>query len=77
MVVVTGVQEDTATPQVGHRFVPGSSVSPHVEQRMIFGPPVEIRTSYLVPYDNSQPKIHQTRPGKPLSSTRKGGHARY
>ncbi len=34
---------ETATPQVGHRVVPGSRFSPQVEQRMVVGSPVEGR----------------------------------
>jgi hypothetical protein len=59
MDVAMGVHEDTATPQVGHRPAPGSRVSPHVEQRMVFfGLQVEVRVSYPVPYEISGRKIH-------------------
>lgn len=58
MEVVSGVHEATATPQVGHRPVPGSRVSPHVEQRMVFGLREKVGASDLDPYGISGKKIH-------------------
>jgi hypothetical protein len=58
MDAITGVQEGPAVPQVGHRPIPGWRVSPHVEQRMVSGLGLEVRSSHLNPYGTRVDKIH-------------------